>query len=72
MAMTVRARVKNGRLIVDEPTDLPEGTEIDLTAWDDEPWDLTSEQQRELSERIASGTAPVSAETLFTRLRPER
>ena len=28
--MTVRARVISGRLVVDEPTDLPEGTEIDL------------------------------------------
>ncbi len=28
--MTVHARVKNGRLIVDEPTDLPEGAEVEL------------------------------------------
>jgi hypothetical protein len=28
--LTVRARVKNGRLVVDEPTDLPEGTELEL------------------------------------------
>lgn len=32
--LTVRARVRNGRLIVDEPTDLPEGTEIELMADD--------------------------------------
>jgi hypothetical protein len=31
MMSTIRARVRNGRLIVDEPTDLPEGTELDLT-----------------------------------------
>lgn len=30
--ITVRARVRNGRLVVDEPTDLPDGTEIDLVA----------------------------------------
>jgi hypothetical protein len=30
MAMTIRARVRNGRLIVDQPTDLPEGTELEL------------------------------------------
>ncbi len=29
--MTVRARVISGRLVVDEPTNLPEGTEVDLT-----------------------------------------
>ena len=27
--VTLKARVKAGRLVVDEPTDLPEGTEID-------------------------------------------
>jgi hypothetical protein len=26
--MTLKARVNGGRLVVDEPTDLPEGTEI--------------------------------------------
>ena len=34
--MTVRARVTNGRLVVDEPTDLPEGTVIDLVGERDE------------------------------------
>jgi hypothetical protein len=28
--MTLKARVKAGRLVVDEPTDLPEGTEVEL------------------------------------------
>jgi hypothetical protein len=30
MRMTVRGRVTNGRLVVDEPTDLPEGAEVEL------------------------------------------
>jgi hypothetical protein len=34
--LTVRACVRNGRLVVDEPTDLPEGTEVELVA-DDVP-----------------------------------
>jgi hypothetical protein len=34
--LTVRARVKNGRLVVDEPTDLPEGAEVELAAVEDE------------------------------------
>jgi hypothetical protein len=33
--MSVRARVKNGRLVVDEPTGLPEGTEVELVAADE-------------------------------------
>jgi hypothetical protein len=28
--------VKNGRLILDEPTQLPEGTEVEVTVADDE------------------------------------
>jgi MoxR-like ATPase len=51
--MTVRARVKNGRLILDEPTDLPEGTEVELAPVDDEPWELTAEQRAELEARMA-------------------
>jgi hypothetical protein len=27
---TLRARVQNGRLVLDVPTDLPEGTEVEL------------------------------------------
>jgi hypothetical protein len=34
--LTVRARVKNGRLVLDEPTDLPEGAEVELASIDDE------------------------------------
>lgn len=36
----LRARVENGRLVLDEPTTLPEGTVIDLVA-DDEGDDLS-------------------------------
>lgn len=30
--MTIKARVSGGRLVVDEPTDLPDGTEVELLA----------------------------------------
>jgi hypothetical protein len=33
---TLRAKVVNGRLVMDEPTPLPEGTEVDLVAADEE------------------------------------
>ena len=32
--MTIKARVHAGRIIVDEPTNLPEGTEIELLPLD--------------------------------------
>ncbi len=65
MKMTVHARVKNGRLIVDEPTDLPDGTELVLVPAGDEQQsrDLTPEvhaRLRPAAERLAraGGTAP--------------
>lgn len=36
--MTLKARVHDGRLVVDEPTDLPEGTEVDLLPLDPGDW----------------------------------
>ena len=31
----LKAHVKNGRLVVDEPTDLPEGAELEIVVIDD-------------------------------------
>jgi len=36
--MTIKARVTAGRLVVDEPTDLPEGTEMELMPLDPGDW----------------------------------
>jgi hypothetical protein len=36
--MTLKARVHNGRFVVDEPTDLPEGTEVALLPLDPGDW----------------------------------
>jgi hypothetical protein len=30
MALSLKARVRGGRLVLDEPTELPEGTEVEL------------------------------------------
>lgn len=35
MTLTLKARVRGGRLVLDEPIDLPEGSEIDLVPADD-------------------------------------
>jgi hypothetical protein len=32
----LKAHVRGGRLVLDEPTDLPDGTEVELVAVDDE------------------------------------
>src|SRR2546428_13993021 len=49
----LRARVQKGRLILDEPTTLPEGTVVDLVA-DDEGDDLTDEERRALHEALSA------------------
>jgi hypothetical protein len=49
----LRARVENGRLVVDEPTTLPDGTTIDLVA-DDQGDDLTAEERRALHEALSA------------------
>lgn len=36
--MTLKARVHNGRFVIDEPTELPEGTEVDLLLLDPGDW----------------------------------
>ncbi len=36
--MTIKARVHAGRLVVNEPTSLPEGTEVELLPLDPGDW----------------------------------
>jgi len=36
--MTIKATVKAGRLVVDEPTNLPDGTEVELLPLDPGDW----------------------------------
>jgi len=63
--MSVRARVKNGRLVLDEPTSLPDGTVVDLVA-DDEGDDLTAQERRRLHEALSASWKSAEA----GRLRP--
>jgi len=36
--MTIKAHVRAGRLVLDEPTDLPEGAEVELLPLDPGDW----------------------------------
>ena len=71
--MPLRAKVKNGRIIVDEPTDLPDGAELILVpvADDEEPVELSAAELAELDRRIertrAGNTVPGDA--VFSDLR---
>lgn len=61
----LRARVQNGRLVLNEPTTLPEGTVIELVA-DDEGDDLTDDERRALHEALSKSWESAEA----GRLRP--
>ena len=50
--MGVRAQVNHGRLVVDEPTSLPEGTVVDLVV-EDEGDDLDAAEREALDAAIS-------------------
>jgi hypothetical protein len=74
--MTVKARVREGRLVVDEPTDLPEGTEIELLPLDPGDWldeaDRVAlhEALKQSESDIAAGRL-INAEEILEELRAE-
>jgi len=72
--MELIARVKNGRLVLDEPTDLAEGSAVPLAIADD--WDELDDEERaalhrELAASIAerkAGAPTFSAEEVLAEL----
>jgi hypothetical protein len=56
----LRAQVQNGRLVLDEPTTLPEGTVVELVA-DDEGDDLTADERRALHDALSAGWSAAEA-----------
>lgn len=56
----LRARVQNGRLVLDAPTALPEGTVLDLVV-DDEGDDLDDAERAELDDAISRAWDSVQA-----------
>jgi hypothetical protein len=75
--MLVRGHVRNGRLVVDEPTDLPDGAEVLLAEVDDgegEDDTLTAEEAQGIEEAIASMDRGegIPAAQVFAELRARR
>jgi hypothetical protein len=64
IAMTLKARVKAGRLVVDEPTDLPEGTEIELLPLDPGDW-LDEEDRAALHRALRDSDEDIKAGRLI-------
>ena len=67
MAATLKAKVQNGRLILDEPTGLPEGTVVELVEASRDPFAKISDEAREeLNASIDRGTAQAREGTVQT------
>lgn len=58
--MTIKARVTAGRLVVDEPTDLPDGTELELLPLDLGDW-MDESDRAALHEALRQSDADVTA-----------
>ena len=75
---SVKAQVKNGRLVLDEPTDLPEGTEVTLSITDDEGGDYDDEERERINESLAVSFEQarmgqlIDADVVLARLRARR
>ena len=72
--MTLKARVRAGRLVVDEPTELPEGTELELLPLDPGDWlddadrALLHDALRQSEGDVAAGRV-INAEDVLRELR---
>lgn len=80
MAQSLRAHVRNGRLVLDEPTDLPEGVEVELSIVeaDDGSGDYDDGERAQIHESIAASFEQakkgqlVDADVVLARLRAPR
>lgn len=62
--MTIKARVRAGRLVMDEPTHLPEGTEVELLPLDPGDW-LDEADRAALHAALLDSQADVTAGRLI-------
>jgi len=53
----LKAHVEGGRLVANDPTDLPEGTETEIIAFDDE--DFEPEERARLLQAIEAGAESI-------------
>ena len=60
--MTLKAQVREGRLVLDEPTDLPEGAEVELTPVLDD--DLGPEERQALEASLARSAVQLARNDL--------
>jgi hypothetical protein len=59
----LKAHVRNGRLVLDEPTELPEGAEVQLTIVDDD--EMSDEERARLHAALERSMAQAKAGKLI-------
>jgi len=59
----LKAHVRNGRLVLDEPTELPEGAEVQLTIVDDD--EMSDEERARLHATLERSMAQAKAGKLI-------
>jgi hypothetical protein len=70
----LRGHVESGRIVVDEPMDLPEGTEVEIAVLDEDE-EMTAEERAEIEADIDAGLEQAArgegtpAEEVLRRLR---
>lgn len=66
----LKAHVENGRIVVDDPTDLPDGTELYVVPVDEELEDRLDieEADRVVAEMKATGERPITLDELKRQL----
>ena len=62
--MTITARVRAGRLLVDEPSELPDGTEVELLPLDPGDW-LDEADRAALHDALRQSDADVATGNLI-------
>lgn len=65
MQQPLRARVRNGRLVLDEPTDLPEGEEVELVRADADDDDMDDAERARLHRALERSMAQAKAGQLI-------
>ncbi len=59
--MALRAIVRGGQLHLDEPVDLPDGTELSLVLDDDEPVEMSAAEFAQLDKKLTDAARAIDS-----------
>ena len=65
MTLTLKATVRGGRLLLDEPIDLPEGAQVELLPVDEQGEDLDDADRAQLHAALIASENEVASSSLL-------